>query len=231
MFVEKPLACSLAELDEVERVLAKGADRVLMVDFNRRFSPLTCAVKGALAGRGAPISMVMTVNAGRLPSDSWIMDEAEGGGRVISEVCHFIDLMVAVSGSLVSSISGIALRESGRELQSASFSLEFADGSIGTIHYFANGSRKVPKERFEVYSEGRTAVIENFRGVRSFGFKGLKSKRLWSQQKGHAECMDAFLRAVRGEDVAVPSWEEVRNVTRATVLAREAVRNGVAFRV
>jgi len=231
VFVEKPLACSLAELDEVERVLTKGSDRVLMVDFNRRFSPLTCAVKGALAGRGAPISMVMTVNAGRLPSDSWIMDEAEGGGRVISEVCHFIDLMVAVSGSLVSSISGLALRESGRELQSASFSLGFADGSIGTIHYFANGSRKVPKERFEVYSDGRTAVIENFRGVRSFGFKGLKSKRLWSQQKGHAECIDAFLRAVRGEDVVIPSWDEVRNVTRATVLAREAIRSGVAFRV
>jgi hypothetical protein len=82
-----------------------------------------------------------------------------------------------------------------------------------------------------VYSDGRTAVIENFRGVRSFGFKGLKSRRLWSQQEGHAECMDAFLRAVRGEEVAVPSWDEVRNVTRATVLAREAIRSGVAFRV
>jgi predicted dehydrogenase len=178
-----------------------------------------------------PVSMVMTVTAGRLPANSWIMDEAEGGGRVISEVCHFIDLMVAVSGSLVSSISGLGLRESGRELQSASFSLGFSDGSIGTIHYFANGSRKVPKERFEVFSDGRTAVIENFRAVQSFGFKGLKSKRLWSQQKGHAVCMDAFLRAVRGEDVVIPSWEEIRNVTRATVLAREALRSGVAFRV
>jgi predicted dehydrogenase len=109
VFVEKPLACSLAELEEVERVLAKGVDRVLMVDFNRRFSPLTRAVGAALAGRGGPVSMVMTVNAGRLPADSWIMDEAEGGSRVISEVCHFIDLMVAVSGSLVSSISGLGL--------------------------------------------------------------------------------------------------------------------------
>jgi hypothetical protein len=82
-----------------------------------------------------------------------------------------------------------------------------------------------------VFSDGRTAVIENFRGVRSFEVTRLKSKRLWSQQKGHAERIDAFLRAVRAEDVVIPSWEEIRNVTRATVLAREALRSGVSFRV
>jgi predicted dehydrogenase len=141
-------------------------------------------------------------------------------------VCHFIDLFVAVAGAPVTSIGATPLREGSHEAQTVMFSLTLGDGSIGTIHYLANSSRKLPKERFEVNSDGRTVVIDNFRGLKSFGFKKIKSRKLWSQQKGHRQCIEAFLGAVKGEKIELPSFEEIKNVTVATILAKESLRNG-----
>jgi len=226
VFVEKPLATSFEELQLVEGAVQKAPGLVLVVDFNRRFSPLVTELRGALKGRAEPLSMMMTVHAGKLPPDSWVMDESEGGGRVTSEVCHFIDLFVAVAGAPVVSIGATPLREGGHEAQTVMFAVTLGDGSIGTIHYLANSSRKLPKERFEVNSDGRTVVIDNFRGVKSFGFKKIKSRKLWSQKKGHRQCIEAFLGAVKGEKIELPSFEEIKNVTVATILAKESLRNG-----
>ncbi len=226
VFVEKPLATTSDELADVERAVQKAGGRVLVVDFNRRFSPLVVELTRALMGRAEPLSMVMTVNAGRLPADSWVLDEAEGGGRVVSEVCHFIDLFVALTGSLVKTVVATPLREVSGEPQTAMFSLTFEDGSVGSIQYLANGSRKLPKERLEVHSSGRSAVIDNFRALKSFGFKNLPSKKLWTQSKGHRECAAAFMGAIKGEAVVLPSWEELRNVTAATIAAKEALKAG-----
>jgi predicted dehydrogenase/threonine dehydrogenase-like Zn-dependent dehydrogenase len=231
VFVEKPLATTLEELQAVERAVIKSSGQVLVVDFNRRFSPLVTELKRALKGRAEPLTLSMTVNAGRLPSDSWVMDESEGGGRVTSEVCHFIDLFVAIAGAPVTAVVSTPLRESKAEAQTAIFSLTLADGSIGTIQYLSNSSRKLPKERLEVHSGGRTAVIDNFRSIKSFGFKNLRSRKLWSQAKGHRECISAFLAAVSGREIELPAWDELRNVTVATIAAKESARDGVLFRV
>lgn len=171
------------------------------------------------------------MNAGRLPSDSWVMDKSEGGGRVTSEVCHFIDLFVAIAGAPVTAVVSTPLRESKTEAQTAIFSLTLADGSIGTIQYLSNSSRKLPKERLEVHSGGRTAVIDNFRSIKSFGFKNLRSRKLWSQARGHRECISTFLAAVSGREIELPAWNELRNVTVATIAAKESARVGVLFRV
>lgn len=226
VFVEKPLATSREQLDRVEAAVRRNPELVVVVDFNRRFSPLVAELRSCVAQRAEPLSMIMTVNAGRLPADSWVMDQEQGGGRVTSELCHFIDLMVAVAGAHVSSIAATPLREEGGEAQTAIFSLTFADGSIGAIHYLANGNRRIPKERFEVNSSGRSVVIDNFRAIRSFGFSAIRNRRLWTQQKGHQQCIQAFLGAIKGEPTTLPRWDELRNITTATILARESLRNG-----
>ena len=189
VFVEKPLAMNREELAQIEQVLEQHPDQQLLVGFNRRFAPLSVRLKELLAGRSQPCSLIYTVNAGEIPANHWTQNPEVGGGRIIGEACHFIDLLLFLVGSPIVSVDAHMIgRAPGIEVRTdkMSIQLEFADGSTGVVHYLANGSKAFPKERLEVFSDGRTAVLDNFRSLRGYGWKGLRNIKLRSQDKGHA---------------------------------------------
>ena len=227
VFVEKPLAITEEELAEVENAVRRHPGQLLMVGFNRRFSPHTVRLKELLAGRGGPLCMNMTVNAGALPADHWTQSPERGGGRIVGEGCHFIDLLSFIADSPVRSVSAVmvgdgpAVRE-----DKMSMVLSFADGSVGTINYFANGTKSYPKEMLEVFSDGRVLRLENFRVTRGFGFKGFRKLRTARQDKGHAAEISAFVQRVEGGGEALMRLERLVNVTRASLAAVRSAREG-----
>lgn len=215
VFVEKPLCLSTAELERIEAAQALSG-KLVMVGFNRRFSPHTAAIRSALASRQSPIALVMTVNAGAVPEDHWTRDAEAGGGRIIGEACHFVDLLRALTGATIvrHSISLLG----GSDPDCATIQLEFSDGSVGTIHYLTNGHRSFPKERLEVFSEGRIFTIENFRRTRATGVLGFRKVRSLRQDKGHVDCVKAFVQAIRSTDVTGPiPFSEIAEVTRVVL--------------
>ena len=223
VFVEKPLCLTVGELAEIEQVVGPGgpgAAPLLMVGFNRRFAPQVQKIKALLAGVTGPKALVMTVNAGAIPADHWTQDPAVGGGRIIGEACHFIDLLRFLAGAPIVRAEALALDTATRD--SVSISLGFADGSLGTILYLANGSKAFPKERLEVFAAGRVLQLDNFRKLTGFGWPGFKKLNLWRQDKGQQTCAAAFVQALRarvaGEAVAPPiPLEEILEVSRVTI--------------
>lgn len=227
VFVEKPLALNESELIQVEEAAARATDRLIMVGFNRRFSPHVAKIKALLAGRAEPICMNMTVNAGFIPPEHWVQDPLRGGGRIIGEGCHFIDLLAFLAGSPVTAVSAMMVGGNGpiRE-DKISIVLGFADGSVGTVNYFANGSKSYPKETLEVFGDGRVIRMENFLATRGYGFKGFHSFRTWRQDKGHRAEVAAFVdRVATGGEQLIP-FNQMANVTRASFAAMEAARTG-----
>ncbi len=221
VFVEKPLAVNRVDLDKVISAYEEKGSKapLLMVGFNRRFSPQVQKMKALLASIHEPKSFIMTMNAGDIPADHWTQDNDIGGGRIIGEACHFIDLMRFLAGSEVVSVQarcmgdspGVAITE-----DKAAITLGFADGSFGTIHYLANGAASFPKERVEVFAAGKVLQLDNFRKLRGFGWSGFKKMNLWRQDKGQGACAAAFLSAIeKGEQSPIPVAElfEVASVT------------------
>lgn len=225
-FVEKPLALSHDELARIEAAhaaaAARGAAPLLMVGFNRRFSPHVVKARALLAGSGEPKSFVMTVNAGAIPPDHWTQDRDAGGGRIVGEACHFIDLLRFLADAPIASFDARAM--AGRTGDTATVTLSFEDGSMGTIHYFANGSRSFPKERLEIFSEGRILQLDNFRKLTGFGWKGFSRMSLWRQDKGQKACAAAFLRAVETGGPPPISPAETFEVARVSIDIAEALR-------
>ena len=170
---------------------------MVMAGFNRRFSPHTVKMRELLAGRTEPLTMTMTVNAGFIAPDHWTQDPERGGGRIIGEGCHFIDLLAFLAEAPVTSVAAAMVGGTApiRE-DKMSILLTFADGSVGTVHYFANGARSYPKETLEVFGGGRVLRMENFRVTTGHGFKGFGSFRTWRQDKGHRAEIAAFVEAV-----------------------------------
>jgi predicted dehydrogenase len=232
VFVEKPLALSRGELDAIEQAYqAAGSDAgkpLLMVGFNRRFSPLTVKLKSLLDVRSEPKSMVMTVNAGDIPADHWVQDPVQGGGRIIGEACHFIDLLRFLAGSPITGVTGVRMGNApGVTIRDdkATITLEFADGSFGTVHYLANGHRSFPKERLEVFCGGGVLQLDNFRALYGFGWPGFSKLKLSRQDKGQAACAAAFIAAVKaGEPAPIPA-AEIFEVSRATFDAVDAIQS------
>lgn len=223
VFVEKPLAMNVAELEQILATAARHPDRMIMVGFNRRFSPHTVRMKKALAGRTEPLAMAMTINAGHIPPEHWVQDPIRGGGRIIGEACHFMDLMVHLAGSPIRTVAatmvgpGVSTRE-----DKMSVVMGFEDGSVGTVNYFANGAKSYPKELLEVFSEGRVMRMENFRKTTGWGFKGLGKFKTWSQDKGHDAEFAAFVRRLaEGGEPLIPVAQQV-NVTLASFAAMTA---------
>jgi predicted dehydrogenase len=192
---------------------------VLTVGFNRRFAPQMVRLKSLLAEVQQPKSMIMTVNAGAIPKDHWVHDPQAGGGRVIGEGCHFIDLLRFLCGSPIASVQatmlgGDALSETLDDKMT--ITLSFADGSFGTIHYLANGHRTISKERLEVFCAGRVVQFDNFRRMTAVGWKSFKRMNLWQQDKGHVDEVRAFLNAVSsGGPLPIPI-AEIAEVTQAS---------------
>lgn len=216
VFVEKPLCLTLEELAQIEALAAEHPRQILMVGFNRRFSPLVMALREALAVLPEPKAMVMTVNAGAIPMDHWTQDLKIGGGRMIGEACHFIDLLRHVAGRPIVAYDVMGMTSPAKD--SFSVNLSFDDGSIGTVHYLANGTKSFPKERLEVFCGGRILHLDNFRSLRGHGFgKGFKNIRLWRQDKGQTEQMKAFFRAISQGGMAPISREEIFEVSRVTL--------------
>jgi len=191
-----------------------------MVGFNRRFSPHIEKIKALLAGRSEPLAMTMTINAGIIPPDHWTQDPVRGGGRIIGEACHFIDLMVHLADSPVETVAaammgpGVAVRT-----DKMSIALCFADGSVGSVNYFANGSKAYPKEQLEVFSEGRVLRLDNFRKTTGYGFKSFTRFKTARMDKGHGRVFAAFVeRVAAGGDPLIP-LEQLVNVTLASFAA------------
>ena len=226
VFVEKPLALDHAQLDAISRAVAARPERMLMVGFNRRFSPHSEKIAAAVRQRAEPLTMTMVINAGELPADNWMQDIALGGGRIIGEGCHFVDLMTHLTGGrTITHVSammvgpGPAVRTDKMSIQ-----LQYDDGSLGTIHYLANGAKSYPKERLEVFSDGRVFLMENFRVTRAFGKGAFRRYSTFSQDKGHRAEVAQFLdRVTRGGLPLIP-YAQLENVTRATFAAMESAR-------
>lgn len=215
VFVEKPLAIDLEGLAAIEaayhtRVMT-GNPCLLMVGFNRRFSPHVQKMKALLSTVNAPKTLVMTINAGAIPQDHWTQDARVGGGRILGEACHFIDLMRHLVGHEIISVQSHRLEGRAQGLltdDTATITLRFAEGSLGTIHYLSNGSTRFPKERVEVFTSGRVLQLDNFRRLTGFGWPGFRRQTLWRQDKGQIACAAAFLNAItHGTPSPIPPHE------------------------
>lgn len=226
VFVEKPLCLNEADLESLIRLVSASACSpapLVMVGFNRRFAPLVQTMKTLLATIPAPKALTMTVNAGAIPAEHWTQDRETGGGRIIGEACHFIDLLRFLVAAPISRISSCFLSPAGgggaRVFDTAVMQLGFADGSVGSIQYLANGHKDFPKERLEVFADGRILQLDNFISLTGFGWPSFSREKLWSQDKGHQNCVRAFADAIMQGKAAPIPWTEIVEVTRATLAA------------
>lgn len=227
VFVEKPLCLTLDELAEIQTAYANTKTShsplpVVMVGFNRRFAPQVQKIKHLLNGITGPKAFIMTVNAGAIPADHWTQDPAAGGGRIIGEACHFIDILRFLAAAPITGWQRMGM--DARTHDTVSIQLSFADGSVGTVHYFANGSKAFPKERLEVFAAGRVLQLDNYRKLTGFGWPGFTKMNLWRQDKGQKACAAAFVRAVTDGTSAPISFEEIAEVSRLTIEIAEATR-------
>ena len=230
VFVEKPLCLTEAGLDEVEHALHDARDAelqpCLMVGFNRRFSPHARALQDGFRGRGTPMVVNYRVNAGMVPPESWLHDPDEGGGRIIGEACHFVDFCTALIGNDPVSVMAASIASDARDVvaqDSSVLTIRYADGSLATIQYLALGHRALPKERCEVFADGRSAVMDDFRTTRFHG--GGRSLR-GKQAKGFAEEIDAFLGVCRDGGPWPISWDAIAATHRACFGAVRSLETG-----
>ena len=218
VFVEKPLATSERELEEIKRTLDQTPGKIL-VGFNRRFSPAAQLLKKHFQDRTTPLVMTYRVNAGFIPADHWIHDPEEGGGRIIGEVCHFVDLLSFFADSDVSSVSALAVddfRKTPLTNDNLVISLKFKDGSVGSIIYTSIGDTSYSKERIEIFGKNSVGVIDNFqRVVVVSNGKELKFKHSGSG-KGHKEELVAFIEALKQNKPMPISPQEMINTTLTT---------------
>lgn len=229
VFVEKPLAIAPDQLEAIQStytsILNAGTSPLLMVGFNRRFAPQIQKIKALLANLKEPKAMIMTVNAGAIPPIHWTQDAAIGGGRIIGEACHFIDLLRFLADSPIVSVQTTSLGCVELREDKVSFTLSFADGSLGTVHYLANGHKSFPKERLEIFCAGRILQLDNFRKLKGYGFSGFNSMNLWRQDKGNTACAAAFINAIESGQTAPIPFEEFVEVTRVSLEIAEAARH------
>lgn len=220
VFCEKPLCLTLDELAEIETEARARPNQHLMIGFNRRFAPHVVKMKELLDPLDLPKNFVMTVNAGDIPADHWTQDPAVGGGRIIGEGCHFIDLLRHLAGAEIVSHNAMALGAHPAlavRNDKVSILLGFADGSVGVVNYLANGHKAVPKERLEVFAGGRVLQMDNFLKLRGHGWGGFSKMNLWSQDKGTTACAKAFVRSIGAGAAPIIPLDEVLEVSRAAI--------------
>lgn len=219
VFVEKPLCLHESELNAIRETYSRYPHR-LMVGFNRRFAPFVRKIKEQHAS-GGPVAIHYRINAGVVPSDHWVHDPNVGGGRVLGEVCHFIDLCMFLASAPITHVSGTALDSPGSMHDTVAVQLQFANGSIASIGYYSNGNAHLPKEQLEVFGRGIVSVLDDFTTLTVYG-KDLRKESM-KQDKGHAAGVRAFVDAVRkGQPSPVP-FDEIDLVTRATFAVLESI--------
>lgn len=213
VFVEKPLCLTREELAAVKQ--AHNGERLLMVGFNRRFAPLVIDLRKQLLRLTGPKAFVYTCNAGSIPADHWTQIPHIGGGRLLGEACHFVDLLRFLVGSPIEDLQLHSVTDRKQCPDTFTLQMRFVDGSIGTVHYFSNGSKSFPKERLEVFSAGKVIQLENFRKLKAWGIPGFQTRRLLQQDKGQVACCTAFLDSItNGAPPPIPISEifEVQNL-------------------
>jgi predicted dehydrogenase/threonine dehydrogenase-like Zn-dependent dehydrogenase len=230
VFCEKPLALTQEELDEIADALGqrRGGRPLLTVGFNRRFAPLARKMSTFLEGRQEPLYVHYRVNAGYLAPEHWLHDPEQGGGRIVGEVCHFIDFLTFLMGQPPISVSAQALPDGGRYRQdNVTLELSFLDGSLGTIAYLANGDKAFPKERVEVFSGGQIAVLDNFRTLEMVERGRRKVDRArFRQDKGHRAEWEAFAGAILHGGAPPIPYDQLLGTTRTTFAALQSLRTG-----
>ena len=230
VFVEKPLALNERELEQIVDAYTSASSAskkpTVTVGFNRRFSPFIQKAKQLIGLSDSPINIIATMNAGFIPPEVWIHDLKVGGGRIIGEACHFVDLMTFLTGSKVKQVYMSALGVNPSEnTDNAIITLKYANGSQGVINYFSNGNKSYSKERIEIYSQGRTLVIDNFRKMKGYGFKKFSSIS-GRQDKGHKNQFSLLIKSVKeGGDALIP-FDELVNTTKATFAAINSLKTG-----
>lgn len=221
VYVEKPLCLSMEELQKIMKLCAERQTSV-MVGFNRRFSPLSQLVKQRL-GKGK-MSMIYRANVGHIPANHWIQDPAIGGGRIVGEACHFIDYLTFMCDSIPVKVSASSMNDSENLGDTVNIMIEFENGSIGTICYFANGPKVLPKEYVEIYSSGTTVVLDDFKSCKIYG-KKIETHKLSVQNKGQKNMVEAYFKSLKtGEDM-IP-MRHVFAVTAAALAALTSLREG-----
>jgi len=229
VFVEKPLAITFEELEKVREVYnnsRKQNSSTLMVGFNRRFAPHIVKMKSLLDTIREPKSFIITVNAGQIPADHWTQDPKVGGGRIIGEGCHFIDLMRFLVGHPITGVKSTVIGNYSKiepRSDKITFTMTFTDGSFGAVHYLANGHKSFPKERIEVFGGGRILALDNFRVLRGYGWPGFKTMRLLRQDKGHSEEIKRFIESIKsGGELPIPA-EEIFEVSKISFEIEKAL--------
>lgn len=210
VFVEKPLCLTAHDLKRIADL--HRPEKILLLGFNRRFAPLISKLKLYLDSEPTRKSFIYTINSGHIPPSHWLQDPAIGGGRLIGEACHFVDLLRYLASSPISDIQLSSLSSSTPSADTFSINIRFASGSIGTVHYFSNGSKSFPKERLDVFSSGHIYQLDNFRTLRAFGVNGFKNKKLLHQDKGHELCVKAFLRSIQSGGPSPIPFSEITEV-------------------
>jgi polar amino acid transport system substrate-binding protein len=228
VFVEKPLALNDSDLDNVLRATS-NSQGTLMVGFNRRFSPLARKALDFFAGRQGPLSILYRINAGRIAADQWVQDPLQGGGRIVGEVCHFIDLMQFWIGAPPLSVFAESVAVDRHDIvnhDSVFITLRFADGSNGSIAYLAEGDKALAKERVEIFGDGRTFVLDDFLQATSYRNGREEKTVLRAQDKGQAEEVKQVCSLVLEGGAPPISLAELSSTTRATFRILDSLRTG-----
>jgi predicted dehydrogenase len=225
VFVEKPLALNQDELTGILETYAKK-QKTINVGFNRRFAPLAVKMKSLIGSGSTPINIVATMNAGFIPANSWVQDMEVGGGRIIGEACHYIDLCTFLAGSKVIAVCMNAMGSNPEEnTDNATILLKYENGTNAVINYFANGSKAYSKERIEVYTQEKTLVLDNWKSLKGYGFKGFTSASS-SQNKGHAKQFKLLMDSMKQGGSAIIPIDEIVNTTQASFAAINSLKLG-----
>jgi|TARA_A100001015_G_scaffold224698_1_gene253444 predicted dehydrogenase/threonine dehydrogenase-like Zn-dependent dehydrogenase len=229
IFVEKPLAINLKQLEEVKTCMDERgkSSQILMIGFNRRFAPLSKKIKKLLEQNKDPKTFIMTINAGFIEKENWQQDLEVGGGRIIGEACHFIDLMRFFAGSEIESHSvnfGQTKPDKFTQLDQVLINMNFKDGSMGAINYLSNGGKSFPKERIDIFSSQSCLQLNNFRNLKGYNWPNFKFARNLFQNKGHDQCVESFFRAItNGEPSPIP-FEEIFEVSKVAIEITESFK-------
>lgn len=233
IFVEKPLCLNETELNLIEetynKAIKRNPDLILMVGYNRRYSPITKKMKNLLKYKNAPKVVIYTVNAGQIDKSHWTQDRNIGGGRIIGEVCHFIDFVKYIVGKPVLGQHKVTVLENSNGdnvSDSITINFSFTDGSTATIHYLSNGNKSYPKERVEVFCQNTILKLNNFKSLKGYGFRSFSRLRKWKQDKGQKNCVSEFVDCVKNSKQPPISFEEILDTSRITFnVAKELWKN------
>jgi predicted dehydrogenase/threonine dehydrogenase-like Zn-dependent dehydrogenase len=227
VFCEKPLCLNESELAELVCVSAEENAPILMVGFNRRFAPMAVQMKQFLSEIHEPLAIHYRVNAGYIPADHWVNDPEQGGGRILGEVCHFVDFLCFLADACPVEVQAQTVGNPGQySMDNVIASFKFANGTLGTVSYLANGDRAASKERVEVFGGGSVAILEDFRRLEQVrnGRRQITRAR-WAQDKGHKAEMQAFVNALLGKTPPIP-FEQVVGSTLATLRLLNSCQTG-----